>query len=206
MHTFGKALDPLYESQTDWDIFKALAEKIAEVARGRNLEPFQDEAFEWPRDFTRLADDWSGQGAIVTDEQAADFILSNSKETQGMTYRNLQDHPRRFVATDPESWNSDVEEGVAYTPFKHQVEKKVPWRTLTGRQQFCIDHPWFLELGESLPVHKAPAEGNIPSTGTRRMAAGRSTPPGATIAPAAAAARPAHRLHAPGRRAPARPA
>ncbi|HXZ19892.1 MAG TPA: molybdopterin-dependent oxidoreductase, partial [Candidatus Acidoferrales bacterium] len=30
MHTFGKAVDPLYESKTDWDIFHALARKIAE--------------------------------------------------------------------------------------------------------------------------------------------------------------------------------
>ena len=30
------------------------------------------------------------------------------------------------------------------------------WPTLTGRQQFYIDHPWYLEAGESLPVHKDP--------------------------------------------------
>jgi nitrate reductase / nitrite oxidoreductase, alpha subunit len=162
MHTFGKALAPLFESKTDWDVFRALAEKIAEVARKKNLSPFRDEAFEWTRDFSRLGGEWSSQGKIVTDEQAADFILSHSKETQGMTYQNLQAHPRRFVATDSESWNSDIEEGVAYTPFKHQVEQKRPWRTLTGRQQFYIDHPWFLELGEALPVHKEPAEEKFP--------------------------------------------
>ena len=30
------------------------------------------------------------------------------------------------------------------------------WPTLTGRQQFYLDHPWYLEAGESLPVHKDP--------------------------------------------------
>ncbi len=25
---------------------------------------------------------------------------------------------------------------------------------LTGRQQFYLDHPWFLEIGEQLCVHK----------------------------------------------------
>jgi nitrate reductase alpha subunit len=160
VHTFGKALDPLYESKTDWDIFHALAEKIAEVARRKGLKPYRDEAFEWDRDFTRLADDWTGKGALVTDEQAADFILAHSKETQGMTYHNLQEHPKRFVATDPEAWNSPIEEGVAYTPFKFQVDNKQPWRTLTGRQQFYIDHPWYLELGEALPVYKEPVPEN----------------------------------------------
>ena len=159
-HTFGKALDPLYESKTDWDIFHALAEKIAEVARKKGLKPYRDEAFDWERDFTRIADEWTAKGTLATDEQAADFILAHSKETQGMTYQNLQEHPKRFVATDPESWNSPVEEGVAYTPFKFQVDSKRPWRTLTGRQQFYIDHPWYIELGEALPVYKEPVREN----------------------------------------------
>jgi complex iron-sulfur molybdoenzyme family reductase subunit alpha len=162
MHTFGKALEPLFESRTDWDIFRALAEKIAELARKKSLSLFEDQKFGWKRDFTRVADDWTGQGKIRTDEDAANFILSNSKETQGMTYQNLQAQPQRFVATDEESWNSDIEPGVAYTPFKHQVDKKRPWPTLTGRQQFYIDHPWFLELGEELPVFKEPVPEKYP--------------------------------------------
>ncbi len=162
IHTFGKALDPLFESKTDWDIFQALAQKISEVARRKGLQPFNDAHFGWSRDFTRLADDWSGKGSIVTDEQAVDFILSHSKETQGMTYRNLQAQPKRFVATDEESWNSDIEESIAYTPFKHQVDKKRPWRTLTGRQQFYIDHPWYLELDEALPAYKEPIPEKFP--------------------------------------------
>ena len=162
VHTFGKALDPLYESKTDWDIFHALAEKIAEVARKQGLKPYRDEAFEWDRDFTRLVEDWTGKGALATDEQAVNFILEHSKETQGMTYQNLQEHPKRFVATDPESWNSPVEPGVAYTPFKFQVDNKRPWRTLTGRQQFYIDHPWFIDLGETLPVYKEPVPETYP--------------------------------------------
>jgi nitrate reductase alpha subunit len=34
------------------------------------------------------------------------------------------------------------------------VQKTQPWPTLTRRIQFYIDHPFFLELGEELPVHK----------------------------------------------------
>ncbi|HXI02815.1 MAG TPA: molybdopterin-dependent oxidoreductase [Candidatus Saccharimonadales bacterium] len=162
MHTFGKALDPLFESRTDWDIFRALAEKVAELARKKGLAPFDDPRFEWKRDLTRLVEDWTGGGKVRTDEDAANFILSNSVETAGMTYANLQAHPRRFVATDAESWNSDIEPGVAYTPFKHQLERKRPWRTLTGRQQFYIDHPWFIELGEELPVFKEPVPEKYP--------------------------------------------
>ncbi len=162
IHPFGKALDPLFESRTDWDLFHALAAKIGTVAKSKGLKPFRDESFQWDRDFTTLEEDWTGKGKLVTDEQAADYILSNAKETQGMTYRSIQDRPRRFIATDEESWNSDVEPGVAYTPFKHQVYRKKPWRTLTGRQQFYIDHPWYIELGETLPVHKEPVPEKYP--------------------------------------------
>jgi DMSO reductase family type II enzyme heme b subunit len=44
------------------------------------------------------------------------------------------------------------------------VEHKQPWPTLTGRQQFYIDHEWYLAAGEELPTHKEPpkAGGDYP--------------------------------------------
>jgi nitrate reductase alpha subunit len=46
------------------------------------------------------------------------------------------------------------------------VEGKQPYPTLTGRQQFYVDHRWFLQLDEALPRYKAPpaAGGNYPLT------------------------------------------
>jgi complex iron-sulfur molybdoenzyme family reductase subunit alpha len=158
MHPFSKVLDPLFESKTDWDIFAALTKKIEEVARRRGLRQYEDRDLDWNRDFTRLYADWSSKGELATDEAAADFILSHSEETKGMTYRGLQDAPQRFTGIDASAWNSDIEEGRPYTPFTHQVEKKRPWRTLTGRQQFYIDQEWFMNLGEQLPVHKDPQD------------------------------------------------
>jgi complex iron-sulfur molybdoenzyme family reductase subunit alpha len=156
IHPFGKALDPLFESRTDWDIFAALARKIAELARKRGLAPFVDRDLDWTRDFMRLYDEWADAGKLARDEAACNFILSHSAETKGMTYEDLLKSPRRFVATDPEIWTSDIEPGVAYTPFKHHVKDKRPWKTLVGRQQFYIDHDWFLQLGEALPSYQPP--------------------------------------------------
>jgi complex iron-sulfur molybdoenzyme family reductase subunit alpha len=156
IHPFGKALNPLFESKTDWDIFAALAQKVAELARKRKLRPYHDTGLGWTRDLTKLHDDWTDHGALASDEAACNFILANSVETKGMTYRSLHDAPKRFQATDPEVWTSDIEPGIAYTPFKHHVVKKIPWRTLVGRQQFYIDHDWFLELGEALPSYQEP--------------------------------------------------
>lgn len=158
MHPFSKVLEPLFESKTDWDIFALLAQKIEQVAQKKGLAPFKDEGLDWTRDFTRLYESWSGQGALKSDEDACNFILGHSSETEGMNYRGIQEAPRRFVKIDDDTWNSDIEPGRAYTPFTHQIEKKRPWRTLTGRQQFYIDHPWFIEQGEQLPVHKEPQD------------------------------------------------
>lgn len=162
VHPFNKVLDPLFDSKTDWDVFAGLAQKMEEIARQRGLKPYLDKQLRWNRDLTRLYEDWSDGGNLKTDEQAVDFILSNSVETRGMTYKGIQDQPKRFVATDPEIWTSDIEEGVAYTGFKHQVEKKEPWPTLTGRQQFYIDHPWYLRFHEELPVFKQAVEDKYP--------------------------------------------
>ena len=55
---------------------------------------------------------------------------------------------------------SDLRPDETHSPFRWQTEKKEPFPTLTRRAQFYIDHPWFLEAGEELPVHKsAPKQG-----------------------------------------------
>jgi len=45
-----------------------------------------------------------------------------------------------------------------YSPFTINVERSLPWRTLTGRQQLYVDHAWMLELGEGLPVYRPPVD------------------------------------------------
>ena len=156
IHPFQKVLDPLYDSKPDWEIFRDLARKISEVAGQRGLQPYNDAQFGWVRDFTKTYDEWSGHGKFQTDEDAVNFILEHSAETKGMKYKDLASGPKRFVNTDPEIWNSDVKPGVAYTPFQHQVDDKKPWRTLVGRQQFYIDHPWYIDFGEQLPIYRPP--------------------------------------------------
>ena len=41
-----------------------------------------------------------------------------------------------------------------HNPLRWHTEEKVPYDTLVRRAQFYIDHDWFLEAGEALPVHK----------------------------------------------------
>ena len=103
-----------------------------------------------------------------------------------MTFEQLQQKPQRFKTTDPEAWNSEIEEGRGLHALQASASKKKrPWRTLTGRQQFYMDHPWFLELGRSRCPHtrsRVRETQSIRSSGTRPTAAGPSTPPGAITA------------------------
>ncbi len=67
-------------------------------------------------------------------------------------YADLQAQPRRFVNSP--MWSGLVTDGRAYSPFTYNVEKLVPWRTLTGRQHFYLDHPGYIQFGEHLPTYK----------------------------------------------------
>jgi nitrate reductase alpha subunit len=57
------------------------------------------------------------------------------------------------VLTTP-TWSAIVNHGRAYSPFTLSVERLVPWRTLTGRQHFYLDHENYLDWGEHLPTYK----------------------------------------------------
>ena len=73
-----------------------------------------------------------------------------------LTYGDLVERPRR-VLTSPE-WSGLESEERRYSPFTLNVEREVPWRTLTGRQQLYVDHEWMRAAGEALPTWKPPLE------------------------------------------------
>jgi nitrate reductase alpha subunit len=67
-------------------------------------------------------------------------------------YKGIQSRPFRTVNSP--MWSGQVENGRAYAPYVTNVECLVPWRTLTGRQHFYLDHPGYIEFGEHLPTYK----------------------------------------------------
>ena len=69
-------------------------------------------------------------------------------------FADLVDQPRRVITTPV--WSGIEKEGKQYTAFAVNVERKVPWRTFTGRQQFYIDHELYREFGDSLPTYRPP--------------------------------------------------
>lgn len=78
--------------------------------------------------------------------------LAKGSEDVRMTYKDLQAQPRRYN-TSP-LWSGLMNDGRAYAPYTYNVERLVPWRTLTGRQHFYLDHEMYIAYGENLPTYK----------------------------------------------------
>ncbi|MCC7129062.1 MAG: nitrate reductase subunit alpha, partial [Anaerolineae bacterium] len=249
------AVPPSWESRSDWDIYKALAAKLSQLAQVHLPAPIKDivmlplhhdtpdelaqpEVRDWKtgevqpipgktmpkfrvveRDYTNLYEQYISLGAgvekngvtahglqiKVDDEyqkllarqphsfagkaypslyearQVAEAILALDPASNGeLAYRAFEEEqhktglqltdladglrdirisfsdivtqPRR-VLTSP-TWSAIITKGRAYSPFTLNTERLIPWRTLTGRQHFYLDHASYLDWGEQLPTYK----------------------------------------------------
>lgn len=104
--------------------------------------------------------------ATVTNGELAYRSYQNMEEKTGLplahlaeknrgfrtSYKDIQSQPRRFINSP--MWSGLIEDGRSYSPFTYNVEALVPWRTLTGRQSFYLDHPIYIDFGEHLPTYK----------------------------------------------------
>jgi len=158
-HPFNPAIPPMYDSRTDWQIFQALAAKVQERAIARGFTSYNDPIWGGNRDLSTLSDQFTANGALAADKDAAQFILDNAPETVGMTMDGITTKPQRFNELPATTnWTSNLHPGRPYTAFLKNTEDKDPYHTLTGRQQYLIEHEWFVEAGEALPTYKAPVE------------------------------------------------
>jgi nitrate reductase alpha subunit len=78
--------------------------------------------------------------------------LAEKDRGRRLSFKDLQAQPRR-IGNSP-MWSGLIGDGRPYSPFTYNVECLVPWRTLTGRQSFYLDHPAYLQFGEHLPTYK----------------------------------------------------
>jgi complex iron-sulfur molybdoenzyme family reductase subunit alpha len=174
---FTPVIDPQFESRTDWQIWRSLAAALA--ATGFVFDDVAPNGATIRRDFSTLLTDFDTKnvgvgGNVANDQDAAQYILSNAVETVGMTLdagatggrftseaelnalpdHSIIKHPIRFTATS-EAWTTSLQPGVAYHTHQRMFEELLPLPTMTGRQQFYIDHDWYLkEFGEELPTYK----------------------------------------------------
>ncbi len=274
VHPFNPAIDPPWETKSDWEIFKGLAEKFSQMAKtylpetqqdlvatplmhdtpGEIAQPF-GKILDWKkgetkaipgltmpkfslvaRDYPQIYSKFTALGPLLTKNpvganginwsaeeqyeelkqinqtiktdgvtkglpcletarQVAEVILTLSSATNGemaakafaveeehtgvelkdliqgraaekFNFNDITAQPREVLPT-PIFSGTNI--GRRYSPFTLSIERLVPFRTLSGRQHFYLDHEIMLEYGEGLPTFK-------PTLPTQAFANYESTP------------------------------
>lgn len=173
-HVTNAAVAPAGEAKPEWEIMVMLASKVAERARARGLTTIAG-ADGARRRLDRLAHELTFGGAFGPGDQerVAEAVVKASPHLGRPDWEEFKRRGfARFVRLGTHPANlahaADMRPDEPFTPHAWRVQEKRPWPTLTRRIQFYIDHPWYLELGEALPVHKEPpkAGGDYPLTMT----------------------------------------
>ena len=260
IHPLTKAIDPVWESRSDWDIFKGIAEKFSELCVGHLgveqdvvtqpmmhdtpeelAQPYGVKAWwknecnaipgltmpnisvverDYPNTYKRFTSvgplleklgnggkgiKWDtkteveflgklnrvhreegahkGRPKIETAIDACEVILSLAPETNGQVavkawealsvitgrdhthlakpkedekirFHDIVAQPRKIISSP--TWSGLEDEHVSYNAGYTNVHELIPWRTITGRQQFYQDHEWMRDFGEQLCVYKPP--------------------------------------------------
>ena len=94
---------------------------------------------------------WQALGQITGRDHTH---LAKPKEDEKIRFRDIQAQPRKIISSP--TWSGLEDEHVSYNACYTNVHELIPWRTLTGRQQFYQDHSWMRDFGESLCVYKPP--------------------------------------------------
>ncbi|WP_305806589.1 nitrate reductase subunit alpha [Stenotrophomonas sp. YIM B06876] len=80
--------------------------------------------------------------------------LALHREDEKIRFRDIQAQPRKIISSP--TWSGIESETVSYNAGYTNVHEYIPWRTLTGRQQFYQDHPWMRAFGEGLASYRPP--------------------------------------------------
>jgi nitrate reductase / nitrite oxidoreductase, alpha subunit len=273
IHPLSAAVDPVWESRSDWEIYKAIAKRFAELAPGQLgverdvvltpimhdtpgelAQPFAVQDWkhgdcapvpgrtmpnvtvverDYPATYEKFTSlgplmdklgnggkgiGWqtqheveqlgqlngvnaAGRPRIVSDIDACEVILSLAPETNGevavkawaalekqtgrehthlaapraddkLRFRDLQAQPRKIISSP--TWSGLESEHVSYNAGYTNTHELIPWRTLTGRQQFYQDHAWMRAFGETLCAYKPPVDTRS-IEGVRHLADGRKS-------------------------------
>jgi nitrate reductase alpha subunit len=165
-----KAVEPVGDSKTDWEIAGLLAKKIQERARARGVPSVADVKGK-QRDLKEIYQRWTANGKFNENDDLPYYEIATRKspEIGNIPWAEAAERgciPIQDIGPFRTHTNfcSDYEPGKTVYSSQWFVEKKMPWPTLTGRMQFYIDHDWYIRAHEELPIHKEPpkAGGDYP--------------------------------------------
>jgi DMSO reductase family type II enzyme molybdopterin subunit len=159
-----RVVDPPEDTRSEWQFALALARKVSERAIAREFIEFKSR-LGMPVRLDNLYDQISAAGYYDNDDTVINEMVTDSAVGGTLPPDTTLESLRRDGHVRFTDWGrspmalaqaSDLKPDETHSPFRWQTEKKQPFPTLTRRAQFYIDHEWFLEAGEELPVHKEP--------------------------------------------------
>ncbi|MCK9563075.1 MAG: nitrate reductase subunit alpha, partial [Bacteroidales bacterium] len=127
------------------------------VSQGR---PRIDTAIDAAEAVLALAPETNGHVAVKAWAALSEFTgrdhahLAKGKEHEAIRFRDIQAQPRKIISSP--TWSGLEDEHVSYNAGYTNVHELIPWRTITGRQQFYQDHPWMQAFGEQLMSYRPP--------------------------------------------------
>ena len=263
VHPLGKAVDPAFESRSDWQIFQTIAKKFSELAEthlgtrkdlvslpmqhdtpmalaqpfgevkdwkkgecelipGKTAPLFKLVERDYPNTYKKYTSvgplmnklgnnikgiDWNteleieqlcklngviteegiskGRPTLEEDVAVCDTVLHMAPETNGevahkswnalskktgidhshlyagrheekIRYHDIVAQPRKII-TAP-TWSGIESEEVSYNACYTNIHEHIPFRTLTGRATFYLDHEWMRDFGEGLCCYRPPQD------------------------------------------------
>lgn len=150
------------ESRKEWDIFAALMKKIGEVATRRGLESYTTFFGEEQR-YDELWDRFTMRGHLATHDDALEEMIGIGAALGVFPEKASVESMKEVGMVPLTSFGQGLYKDLVaneYDPKKPffslrwHVDNKVVYPTHTRRAQFLIDHDWFIEAGEELPVYK----------------------------------------------------
>jgi len=153
----GKGIN--WNTEDEVELLGQLNHQVLEpgVSEGR---PRIESAIDAAEVILSLAPETNGHVAVKAWEALSKFTgrdhthLATGKEHEAIRFRDIQAQPRKIISSP--TWSGLEDEHVSYNAGYTNVHELIPWRTITGRQQFYQDHPWMQAFGEQLMSYRPP--------------------------------------------------
>jgi nitrate reductase alpha subunit len=155
----GKGLS--WETKHEVEFLAKLNHMVTDdgISKGR---PRLETAIDAAEAILHLAPETNGHVAVKAWQSLGEFTgrdhthLAVGKEHEAIRFRDIQAQPRKIISSP--IWSGLEDENVSYNAGYTNVHELIPWRTLTGRQQFYQDHEWMRAFGEALMGYRPPVD------------------------------------------------
>ena len=155
----GKGMN--WDTKHEIEFLGRLNHEVTEagISHGR---PQLETAIDCAEAIMHLAPETNGHVAVKAWKSLEGFTgrshthLAEGKEHEAIRFRDIQAQPRKIISSP--IWSGLEDENVSYNAGYTNVHELIPWRTLTGRQQFYQDHEWMRDFGEGFMGYRPPVD------------------------------------------------